>query len=294
MIEKKTLGGKVFDVCNIAVMLIFTLLCLYPFYYMLIYSVSEPDEAYGITLLPAGLSLANYKEVFQIPDIGRAAIISILRTVIGTSITVLCCSFFGYLVTKQRMVGRKFIYRLLVVTMYVDGGLIPTFLVLNAYGMMNSYLVYVLPTALSAYNVILVKTFMEQLPASLEESAMLDGAGPVCSWWRIIMPLSKPILATIAVFAAVGQWNSWFDAHIYITKREMWPLQYVLYRLLQQVQAVADAMENKHAAGELVINITPATVRMTVTAVVTIPIIFVYPFMQKYFMKGILIGAVKG
>ena len=108
------------------------------------------------------------------------------------------------------------------------------------------------------------------------------------------MPLSKPILATIAVFAAVGQWNSWFDAHIYITKSEMWPLQYVLYRLLQQVQAIADAMEDKHTAGEVLMSITPATVRMTVTAVVTLPIVFVYPFMQKYFMKGILVGAVKG
>ena len=294
MIEKRSFSEKVFNVCNITVLLAFTLLCIYPFYYMLIYSVSDPNTAYGITLLPSGFSLENYKEVFQINGIGRAAIISVLRTVAGTGLTVLCCSFFGYLVTKERMVGRKFIYRMLVLTMYVDGGLIPTFLVLNAYGLMNSYWVYILPSALTAYNVILIKTFMEQLPPSLEESAALDGAGPVRIWWSIIMPLSKPILATIAVFAAVGQWNSWFDAHIYITKSEMWPLQYVLYRLLQQVQAIADAMEDKHTAGEVLMSITPATVRMTVTAVVTLPIVFVYPFMQKYFMKGILVGAVKG
>ena len=123
---------------------------------------------------------------------------------------------------------------------------------------------------------------------------MLDGAGPIRSWWSVVMPLSKPILATIAVFAAVGQWNSWFDAHIYITKKEMWTLQYVLYRYLKQVQSLSDMMKVDTAAFSQQSDITPETVRMTITAVVTLPILFVYPFMQRYFMKGIMIGAVKG
>ena len=290
---QKIKSEKVFSVCNVAFMLLFVVLCMFPFYYMLIYSFSNPDEAYKITILPVGFTLENYKKAFALSGIGRAAIVSVLRTVVGTTVTVTCCSFFGYLVTKQKMVGRKIIYRMLVVTMYVDGGLIPTYLVMNAYGLCDSYLMYILPAALSAYNVMLVKTFVEQIPASLEESAMIDGAGTIRCWRSVILPLSKPILATIAVFAAVGQWNAWFDAHIYITNSKMWSLQYLLYRYLKQVQELTKAMEEATFSGPALM-ITPDTVRMTITAIATLPILFVYPFMQRYFMKGMLLGAVKG
>lgn len=293
MMQKIT-SEKVFSVCNIVFMLSFVILCMYPFYYMLIYSLSDPGETYKITILPVGITLENYKKALNVPGIGRATIISVLRTVIGTAMTVACCAFFGYLVTKQKMVGRKIIYRMLVVTMYVDGGLIPTYLVMSAYGLCDSYLIYILPTALSAYNVILVKTFMEQIPASLEESAMIDGAGTVRCWYSVILPLSKPILATIAVFSAVVQWNAWFDAHIYITNYNMWPLQYLLYRFLKQVQELAKAMEEASFFNHGTVVLTPDTVRMTITSIATLPILFVYPFMQRYFMKGMLLGAVKG
>ena len=292
MKSKKSRSEKIFSVINVVAMVAFAALCFYPFYYMLIYSVSNPAKASGITFLPVEFTVENYKKVFTLSGFGKAAVVSVLRTVIGTVVTVGCCSFFGYLVTKQSMVGRKFIYRLLVVTMYVDGGLIPTYLVMRAYGLVNNYAIYILPTALTAYNVMLIKTCVEQLPEALEESARMDGAGPVRCWWSIVLPLSKPILATIAVFAAVSQWNNWFDAHIYITQSDKWSLQYILYRYLQQVQELANAMED--VAGTQAVEITPAAVRMTITAVVTIPILFVYPFMQKYFMKGMLIGAVKG
>lgn len=295
MIEKKSLGEKIFSVWNIFSMLVFVLLCLYPFYYMIIYSFSESSQAYNITLLPRGLTVENYEKVFELEGFGRAAVISVLRTVLGTALTVICCSFFGYLMTKEKMVGRRFFYRMLVITMYVDGGLISTFLVMQAYGLFNNFLMYILPTALTAYNVILIKTFIEQMPPSLEECAMLDGAGPVRCWWNIVLPLSKPILATVAVFAAVGQWNAWFDSHIYFTKEELWPLQYILYRHLQKAQNIAEALKDyKGSANIAVGTTTPATVRMTITAVVTIPILFVYPFMQRYFVKGLHLGAVKG
>lgn len=290
--NRKSTSERIFAVCNLTIMLLFAVVCVYPFYYMLIYSFSDPGQAYKITLLPVGFTLDNYNKVFELSGIGRAAIVSVLRTLVGTTVTVTCCSFFGYLVTKERMVGRKFIYRLLVVTMYVDGGLIPTYLIMNAYGLCNSYFIYILPVALSAYNVMLTKTFIEQIPGSLEESAKIDGAGIVRCWRSVVLPLSKPILATIAIFAAVGQWNAWFDAHIYITKSKMWSLQYLLYRMLQQVQLLANEFDE--FAEEQMIEITPETVRMTITAVVTLPILFVYPYMQKYFMKGMLLGAVKG
>lgn len=295
MMKGKTTGEKIFTVCNIIVMLLFVVACTYPFYYMLIYSFSESSQAYNLTLWPKGFTLMNYKSAFQESGFGQAAVVSVVRTVAGTAITVLCCSFFGYLVTKEKMVGRKFIYRLLVITMYLDGGLIPTYLVMRLYGLTNTFWIYLIPTALTAYNVVLIKTFMEQLPPALEESAMLDGAGTIRCWWSIVLPLSKPILATVAVFAAVGQWNSWFDSHIYVTDSELWSLQYLLYRMLQKVQNMATEMENYVGAdGNSMTQITPATVRMTVTAVVTIPILVVYPFMQRYFVKGIQIGAVKG
>lgn len=291
--KKRSTSEIVFSVLNVTILLLFSVMCIYPFYYMLIYSFSDPARAISITILPKGFTLSNYAKVFQLSGIGRAALVSLLRTIVGTVITLGCCSFFGYLVTKEKMVGRKFIYRMFVITMYVDGGLVPTYLVMQAYGFVNSYWVYLLPTALSAYNVILIKTFMEQLPASLEESAHLDGAGVVRCWWSIILPLSKPILATIAVFASVTHWNSWFDAHIYIMDSDMWTLQYILYRFLQQIQELAASLEDGTRQMESV-TITPSTIRMTITAVVTIPILTVYPFMQRYFMKGILLGAVKG
>lgn len=286
--------ATLFDWLNAALMLFAVLVCFYPFYYMLIYSLSDPQlSRMGVSLLPRGFTLENYRKVLTLPNILSAAWISVLRTVTGTALTLLCCSFFAYLVTKP-MYGRKFIYRMLVVTMYVNGGLIPTYLVMRLYHLNNNFLIYILPMALSAYNVILIKTFMEQLPPSLEESAMLDGASPVVRWWRIIMPLSKPILATITVFAAVNQWNAWFDAHIYMTDSSKWPLQYILYRYLTEAQQAAAMLEKDLSGDAQTVEITPAAVRMTVTAVITIPILMVYPFMQRYFVKGIMLGAVKG
>ena len=286
--------ATLFDWLNAVLMVFIMLVCFYPFYYMLVYSLSDPQLArMGVSLLPQGFTLENYRKVLTLPNILSAAGVSILRTGAGTALTVLCCSFFAYLVTKP-MYGRKLIYRMLVLTMYVNGGLIPTYLVMRLYHLNNNFLIYILPTALSAYNVILIKTFMEQLPASLEESAILDGASPVVRWWRVLMPLSKPILATITVFAAVNQWNAWFDAHIYMTDSSKWPLQYILYRYLTEAQQAA-AMLEKDLSGDLqTVEITPAAVRMTVTAVITIPILMVYPFMQRYFVKGIMLGAVKG
>jgi putative aldouronate transport system permease protein len=193
------------------------------------------------------------------------------------------------------MYFRKFIYRFVILTMYVGGGLIPTYLVMRYLGLRNNFLVYILPGAVSAYYVILIKTFIEQLPESLEESAKIEGAGTFTCWFKIIMPLSKPILATIVVFAMVGQWNSWFDAMIYMTRDDLKPLQLILYEYLQEAQRLSDRIKEGLESGTAVkMSLTPDTVRMTVTAVITIPILLVYPFMQRYFVKGIMIGAVKG
>lgn len=196
----------------------------------------------------------------------------------------------------QDMYLRKVIYRMLIITMYVSGGLIPTYLVMRAFGLRNSFLIYVVPTALSAFNVVLIKTFIESLPKALEESAQIEGAGVLRCWLYIIMPASKPILATIAVFAMVGQWNAWFDNMIYMSHNDLDTLQFILYKYLQETQNMTNRLKQlmESGVGEAEASTTPATVRMTVTAVITLPILFVYPFMQRYFVKGIMIGAIKG
>jgi putative aldouronate transport system permease protein len=296
--ERMTPGNIVFTAVNYLLLFLFFLLCTYPFYYVFIYSISDPYAAtrgWGVFLWPIKPTLKNYAEVFKIKGIALAAMISVLRTVTGTVITVACCSFFGYLVTKP-MYGRKFIYRFVVATMYFSAGLIPYYLTIRAYGLFNSFLVYVVPGAISAFYIILFKTFIEQIPASMEEAALIEGAGYMRIFRSVIFPLSLPIVATITVFCAVGQWNAWFDNYIYISNPTLSTLQFKLYELLQAAETLA-GQANRTVTTDVVTvskNITPMSIRMTLTMVVTFPIILVYPFMQRFFVKGIMMGAIKG
>lgn len=292
--KRKGSAGLVFQVIVCALMSVLFLLCFYPFWYVLIYSLSDSNLAQqGVVLLPRGFTLSNYIKVLKLDGIASAFMISLLRTVAGTFLTVLCCSFLAYLVTKP-IYGRKIIYRMLVITMYMNAGLIPIYLVYRTYHLTNIFWVYIIPSAVSAYNVILIKTFMESIPASLEESAKLDGAGYVTIFSRIMLPLSKPILATITVFASVGQWNSWFDNYIYVQSDKLKTLQLMLYEFLNKANQLAQASTTSLQRGLDANALSSQSVRMTITMVVTIPVLFVYPFMQKYFAKGIMLGAVKG
>ena len=248
--------------------------------------------------LPRGFSFSNYRDIFELQGFFHALLISVLRTVLGTAGAVLSCSFLGYLFTKNEMPARKWVYRFLILTMYVNGGMISTFIVIKSYGLLNNFWVYILPMLISAYNIVLIKTYVEQLPQSLEESARLDGAGYVRVFTAIILPLSKPIIATVAVFVAVGQWNSWFDNHIYTRGTEsLTTLQYLLYNYLNEAQRLAEQIKNSVNSGgisQMVSTISSKGVRMTITVLASLPIFLVYPFMQKYFVKGIMVGAVKG
>lgn len=294
-LKSKSLSSRIFDVCNIVLQVILILLCLYPFYYLFIFSLSDPAQGMGeICLLPKGFTLENYKQVLQLPGIPRAVLVSVARTVIGTILTVTGCMFFAYILTKKELPCRKLIYRMVVITMYVGGGLIPTYVTLKTYGFINSFWVYVIPNAISAFNIVLAKTYIEQLPEVLEESAMIDGAGYLKRFWEIVFPLCKPIVATIALFAAVGQWNSWFDNYLYVFDPKLSTLQYTLYMYLTQVQNVLKQLQESMLANMSTVQLTPESVRVTVTMLVTLPIIMIYPFVQKHFVKGIMIGAVKG
>jgi ABC-type glycerol-3-phosphate transport system permease component len=266
---------------------------------MLIYSLSDPSEALkGVYLIPRGITMFNIIKVLELKGIGQALLMSVLRTISGTIVIVMCCSFLAYLFTKQEMPLRSFFYRAIIITMYASGGMIPTYLLMRVYGLNNTFLIYILPSAVSAYYVVLIKTFIESLPPSLEESAIIDGAGYTRVYWNIILPLSKPIIATIAVFAAVMHWNSWFDTHIYVTDSNLNTLQYLLYKFLNESNRIAEILKQstnvrdaQASAGQV---LTPKGVRMTVTLLATVPIFLVYPFAQRFFVQGIMIGAIKG
>lgn len=301
MVERRSAGDVVFNILNYLVLGILALICIYPFWYIIMASFSDPRiPNLGLLVAPKGFTLYNYQEVLKMEGLLPAAGVSVARTVVGTVLSVGAVTFLGYIFSKDNVPAKKLFYRYFIITMYVSGGLIPTFLVYKAYGLRNSFLVYVLPGIVSAYNMILVKTYIEtSVPHSLEESAMLDGAGYMTVFFKIILPLSVPIIATIALFTAVGQWNSWMDNMIYTaSNKSLTTLQYLLYQQLNKASALANAARSGsvNSMKDLMeqMTLTPNSVRMTITAIVTLPILLVYPFVQRYFMTGLMIGAVKG
>ena len=267
-------------------------MCIYPFYYVFIYSLSDPEKtALGVTLYPLGFTLDSYFRIFALHNIVNSFFVSAARTVVGTIVTVFCCSIFAYAVSKPALPGKKFIYRASIITMYFNAGLIPWYITMKFLGLQNNFLLYILPMAVSAFYLILMKTFFEQLPVSIEESAMLDGAGYFIIYRKICFPLSMPIIATIAVFASVAQWNSWSDNFFLVSSESLQTLQYILYRYLSAAQNVVSS--SGHVDEQAVMNLSPRSIQTTITIVVTVPILFSYPFMQRYFVKGLLLGSVK-
>ena len=293
MVHHDSVSRKIFIVFNILFFLVIITLCLYPLWYIFVQSLSSGPLAVNAVAWPINFTLKNYADVFKSGDVPHAFLISVLRTSIGTACTLLACMLLGYLFSKEDMPLRKVMYRILIITMYVSGGLIPTYLVYKAYRLTNSFLVYILPAVVDAYYVILIKTYVEQLPISVEESAMIDGAGTMCIFLKIILPMSLPIVATIAIYASVGQWNSWFDNHIYaISNKKILTLQYMLYRYLQEAESIVRELKERDPGAA--VPITPRGVRMTVTMITVVPVLCIYPFFQRYLIKGLMIGAVKG
>ena len=292
---RRSIGEKLFDRINILFLGVFCFFTAYPFYYIVIYSLSIPVKAAsrGVYLLPAGFTFMNYINIFQQNNILHAAFISVSKTVVGTLLTIVCCGLFSYSVTKGILPFRKFMYRSLVLSMYISIGIIPVYITYRYIGLKNNFLVYILPNMVNAFYIVLMKTYFEQLPVEVEESAMIDGAGYFSIFIRIILPVSKPILATVAIFQAVGLWNSYSDNLYFASVQNLQTLQLLLYTFLQQ-QVASNTVRAANAAQRGLIKLTPTSVRMTITVIATLPILFVYPFLQKYFMKGLLIGAVKG
>ena len=299
MKKKLTAGDIVFNIFNYAFFGIFTLLCFLPFYYLFIITISDNELGTKgmIVWYPKGIHFNNYLDVLRLRGLGTALLVSVARTVLGTALTIIGTSFLGYALTKQELWHRKVWYRFVVVTMYFNAGIIPWFINMKNLGLTNNFLAYILPGTISAYSLILFKTYVESIPTSLEESAELDGAGYLVRYAKIIMPLCKPILATLIVFSAVGHWNNFMDTVFLVTDSELYTLQYVLYQYLNEANSLADTLKNMSEMGVQVDAsqlLTPTAVKMTISMVVVIPILCVYPFFQKYFVGGIMIGAVKG
>ena len=295
--KKWTWEEKIFHIVVILLFVLFTFLCAYPFYYLLICTISNTQlvDMGKIILWPRDIHFENYIEIFKVQNLGHSAMISVLRTVAGTAASLLATSYMAYFFTKENMWGRKFWYRLTVITMYFSAGMIPIYLNNQMLGLLNTFWIYIIPSLISVYNMILIKTSIEALPAELEESALLDGAGYFRRYVSIVLPLSKPILATVALFTAVGHWNDFFTTKLYVTDTSLYTLQYLLYELLNQVQAASSQIQYETGAQAMAASaITPTGIRLTLTAVVTIPIIIVYPFVEKFYVKGVMIGAVKG
>ncbi|MDR2617584.1 MAG: carbohydrate ABC transporter permease [Treponema sp.] len=298
MKAKITVGETAFDIVNYVFFGVFTLSCIFPFYYMLINTISRNDLVSRglIMLLPRGIHFNNYINLLRSRDLPGAVFMSVARTVLGTGLTVLCTSFVAYGITKRELWHRKAVYRFFIFTMYFNAGLIPWYLNMRMLHLTNNFLAYIIGVV-SAFNLILVKTYIESIPASLEESAEIDGAGYLLIYFRLILPLAKPILATIAIFTAVGQWNSFMDTLILMQDKRLYTLQYILWQYLQEASRVVDMVRALSSTGITVDPsqiLTITSVKMTVALVVTLPVLLVYPFFQKYFVRGIMIGAVKG
>ena len=284
-----------FDVLNIILLSMLGIATMYPFWYIFIYSVSDPQmAAKGIYLLPVGLTSKNYMVIFQNPNIVRAVMISVSRTVVGTVVTVLASSLLAYCLTNSKTLGRRVMYRMIFYSMYFNAGIIPWYITMKTYGLRNNFLLYILPYAVAPFYLILFKAYFDQLPKALEDSAMIDGAGFLRTFASIILPVSLPIVASIALFAAVNQWNMWFDNFYLAPSKDLMTLQLLLLNFLTEFSAAQSAVTANVGQNMGEIRVTSTSIRMTITAVAVLPVFCVYPFVQKYFVKGIMLGAIKG
>lgn len=290
---KTSIWDKAFVICNTLFMIAFVVITLYPVLNTLALSFNDGIDALrgGIYLWPRKFSLKNYVTVLQKDNLITGAYVTVARTVIGTVLALVVNAVLAFIVSRKRFLFKKQLTLFWVITMYVNGGMIPVFLLYKNIGLTNSFLVYVIPGMISAFNMLVIRTYMNGIPDSLEESAQIDGAGYMTIFAKIISPLCKPVYATVALFVAVGQWNSWFDAMLYNRMSDnLTTLQYELMKLLSSVTNQGNSAEAmKNAAGA----VTPTSVRSAATIVTMLPIICLYPFLQRYFVTGLTIGGVK-
>ncbi|WP_100405257.1 carbohydrate ABC transporter permease [Bacillus solitudinis] len=295
-LANKSLSEKLFEMANFSFMVIVVIITLYPFLNVLAISLNESTDTVrgGIYVWPREWTLANYEVILKYENLLTGFVNSVLRTIIGTVLGVFVCSMVAYTLSRQDFQAKKFVSTVIVLTMFFSGGLIPTYMLMRDLQLINTFAIYILPLLVSAWNIIIIRSFMDGLPFALQESAKMDGANDFIIYWKIIMPICQPVLATIALFVAVMQWNMWFDTYIYNSGNPaLTTLQYELMKILQSTSTSTGAEAVRGQGADLINRVSPESVRMAITIVTVVPILIVYPFLQKYFVKGMTLGAVK-
>ncbi|MGG4034299.1 carbohydrate ABC transporter permease [Paenibacillus cisolokensis] len=293
MLKRKTAGESVFDAVNILGMLLICFLTIYPIWYVLVNSFNDGQDAMrgGIYWWPRVFSFDSYRAVFASPGIMTAMGVTVAKTVVGTAAHVFFTAMVAYAVSRKELIGRNLYMTVGTITLFFGGGLIPYYLLIRDLHLLDSFLVYIIPAMFSFFHLIIFLSFFRDIPEGLEEAARIDGANDLSIFCRIIIPVSMPVVATIALFHGVYQWNDYFTGMIYINNQDLQPIQTFLYRV------VAQSSSNQMVAampGGISKSVTSQSVKLATMVVTTAPIVFVYPFLQKYFVRGLMIGSIKG
>ncbi len=293
---------NLFDAFNILIMLVIFLVMLLPYLHVLAKALNEGTDTMlgGVTIFPRKFTLVNFTTLLNDESMIRATVISVLRVVLGTVSAVAVQFAAAYALSKKTLPWRNKWMLFMAIPMFFSGGVMPTYVLFVNIGLINNFWVYIIPAVCSYYNVIIIKSYLESsVPESLSEAALLDGAGELTTMWKIVFPLSKPVVATVALWAAVGHWNDWNTTLMYVTKEKLFPLQYKLMQLIKESERITKLLQeaNTSASGvdvsTLAISSTPESMISAQVIVTTLPIIILYPFLQKYFIKGITLGSVK-
>lgn len=287
---------RLFVWVNNIFLFLFACTIIYPFLNVLAISLNDGRDAMrsGIHIFPRMFSLQAYKPIFAKSALLQAFVNSVSRTALGTVFGLAFTAILGYLLSNKKLVFRRLFIFYFVFTMYFSGGMIPDYILIRKLGLINRFSVYIVPSLFVCWNVIIMRSFFESLPVSLKEAARIDGASEWRTLWQIILPISTPVLATVALFIMVGQWNAWYDTYIYTNKPELITLQGILVQILSESQAQYLSNVTTQTLEENARKPTPETIKMATIVITTLPIVFVYPMLQKYFVKGIMVGAVKG
>ncbi|OAS16072.1 carbohydrate ABC transporter permease [Paenibacillus oryzisoli] len=294
--RRKSSGDIAFTGFVYAFLFLVFIATFYPFWNILVLSLNSAEDTIrgGVYFWPRVFSLTSYVQILGDQEIINGVKVTLARTLVGTPLAVLVISLLSYPLSKRDLVGGKFITLFFIFTMYFGGGLIPYYMILKSLHLIDTFWVYIAPGLMNVFFMILVRTFIQQLPGELDESAKMDGANDLQIFVKIVLPLTTPVLATIGLFTAIGHWNSWFDSYVFTYKPELKTLQAVLVKILNQYQTssmVSDAQQMADSAKRLAVS--SDSIRMAATIVATLPIVIVYPFLQKYFVKGMTVGAVK-
>ncbi len=289
---------KTFLAVNAIVLICISALMIYPYLNQLAIALNDGNDSAlgGITIFPRKFTLINFQTILSDPSVGKATLVSVLRTVLNVVIHLFVTFSAAYALTRRNLRGRSVINKVFMLTMYINAGTIPTYILYRYLGLINNFWVYVLPYSFSFYNMIIMRSFIQELPIALEESALLDGANELVIMLRIIVPLSKPVLATIALWVAVGQWNDYSSTLMYVTDKNLFSLQYLMLRIIKQGEALKQIGLDQAMGADTIAataQTTSESIKAAMLIVSTVPILCIYPFLQKYFVKGVTLGAVK-